>query len=475
MLLTKFSKVRAEKKVLSNFILRIAAVVCLFLQPANAVEAYDGILGKNDWLFYRYEFSDVKSTESVNVSLDLIQRFNRVLSAHHINMAVIMVPLKIRIYSEHLPESLKLDDYMESSYDRMIKVLKAGGVDTVDLNTSFMSASRRSDDSPLYYRLDSHWSPTGAMLAAKAVKAEIGANPVLTKALDATSDEGFNITYGKRKRSIGRDLINLLPPGSPSFSPEQVVQVSVSRVQPLNFDLLGNRPPSGLALLGSSYSKDWTGFVDGLRYELQRDVFSMGVGADQGSWVGMESYLRDDVFQKNFPKLLLWEIPERDMRAPPSYEFRDPRYRIDDTEWLLRASAWVQPTCKPSIVTFKVAQAGLAVKTSNQMADSLNAGPTTDGDFLELSFDKPLERLDYLSARVITSGSKNVIFEASGPGVKTRRFTVNLAGDDLAHALRTPLPSNGSGFTKVKILPGITNKFELQNLQVCRQPDGLLQ
>jgi alginate O-acetyltransferase complex protein AlgJ len=155
------------------------AVIFLFFRSANAVQDYNAILGKNDWLFYRYEFSDVKSTESVNVSLDLIQRFNKVLSAQNISMAVIMVPLKMRIYSEYLPESLKLDDYMEGSYDRMIKVLKAGGVNTVDLNTAFMIASRRFDDGPLYYRLDSHWSPTGAMLAAKVVKAEIGANPVL--------------------------------------------------------------------------------------------------------------------------------------------------------------------------------------------------------------------------------------------------------------------------------------------------------
>lgn len=471
----KFLRNFFERRSVFKLIICTVSVSSLFLQTTHASEAFDGILGKNDWLFYRYELSDVKSVESVNISLDLIQRLNKVLFANNINMAVIMVPLKMRIYSEHLPDSIKLDDYMAGSYDRMIKVLKGAGVNTVDLNTPFMKASRQSDDGPIYFRLDSHWSPTGAMLAANVVKAEIGANPVLKKALDATIEEGFNVNYGKRKRSIGRDLINLLPPGSPIFSPEQVAQVSISRVRPLNFDLLGNRPPSGLALLGSSYSKDWTGFADGLRYELQRDVFSMGVGADQGSWVGLESYLRDDVFQKNFPKLLFWEIPERDMRAPPSYEFRDPRYRIADTEWLLRVSAWVQSTCKPSIASVKMAKSGLAAKTSDLKASNLSAGPTTDSDYLELSFDKPLERLDYLSATAVTAGSKTLVFEASGSDVKTKRFTVNVAGDEFAHALRVPLPSNGAGYTKVKILPGITNKFELHNLEVCRQPEGLLQ
>ena len=77
-------------------------------------------------------------------------------------------------------------------------------------------------------------------------------------------------------------------------------------------------------------------------------------------------------------------------------------------------------------------------------------------------------------ARVITAGSKTLIMEGSGIGVTTRRFTLNVAGDDIAHALKTPLPSIGNGFTKVRIYPGKTQSFALQNLQICRQPEDLL-
>lgn len=466
-------KIRPKKGIF-NCLVPVLLVVPLFFPVAYAAMAYDGILGKNEWLFYRYELSDVTSVESTNVSLDLIQRFNKVLFANGVSMAVIMVPLKMRVYSEHLPESVKLNGYMAGNYDRMIKALGVGGVSAIDLNTSFIDSSKRTGDSPLYFRLDSHWSPTGSMLAAEVVKAEILANPVLKKAFDETPEEGFKVIYGKRRRSIGRDLINLLPPNSLTFAPEQVAHVGVSRAQPLKFDLLGNRAPVGLALLGSSYSKDWTGFADGLRYELQRDILSIGVGADQGSWVGMETFLRDDAFQTKAPKLLLWEIPERDMRAPPSYEFRDARYRVNDTEWLLRVSALVQSNCKPSTVKVKLVSVGLAANAVNLKEGDLRTGLTTDTDFVELSFDKPLERLDYLAARAVTAGSKTMIFEASGPGVTTRHLSINVPGDDVAHALKTPLTSNGSGFTKVKIYPGSSTAFVLQSLQVCRQPDGLL-
>ena len=79
---------------------------------------------------------------------------------------------------------------------------------------------------------------------------------------------------------------------------------------------MGNRSRVGLALLGSSYSKEWTGSADGLSDELQRNILSIGAGADQGSWVGLDSYLHDDAFQTKAPKLPLWEIPGPDMRHP---------------------------------------------------------------------------------------------------------------------------------------------------------------
>ena len=147
---------------------------------------------------------------------------------------------------------------------------------------------------------------------------------------------------------------------------------------------------------------------------------------------------------------------------------------MDNTEWLLRASAWVQATCKPSTVGAKMAGVGLAANAANLKSGGLASGATGDGDFVEINFDKPIEKLDYLMARATTAGSKTVTLEASGPGVATRRFMVTMAGDDAAHAFKTPLPSNGGGYAKVRIFPGKTNAFALQDLKICRQPDDLL-
>ncbi len=453
-----------------------ALLACALVLPVvHAEEPAPAIVGKNDWLFYRYELSDASDAAATDVSLDLIQRLNRVLSANGIRLVVVMVPLKMRIYAEHLPDSIKVNSYMSGNYARMSGVLQAAKVNVIDLNTAFLSSPKRSSDTPLFFRLDTHWTPSGAMLAAEAIKTGIDVTPALRSVLAATPEEAFKLTVGTRTRpSQARDLVEQLPRNSLAFAFEQVAPVSVSRARPPKEDLLGNRAPLGIALLGSSYSRDWTGFPDALRYVLQRDILAISVGADQGSWVGLESYLRDDAFQTNAPKMLIWEMPERDLRAPPDYQFRNARYVSNNTEWLLRTSAWVQTSCKPSTVTAKVAPVGLAAHAANLKAGGVATGLTNDRDFIELNFDKPLQQLDYLMAGVITDGSKTMILEGSGTGVATRRFSLNVAGDEAAHALRTPLPSNGNGFSKVRIYPGKNRSFAFQGLQVCRQPENIL-
>lgn len=464
-----------KKCSVKQFFSKVAVLGMSAMSVAHAAEPANGVIGKSEWLFYNYEISEASHAAATNVTLDLIQRFNKVLAANGVNLVVVMVPIKMRIYSEYLPDEVKISEYMAGNYGRMNKALQAVNVSTVDLNTAFVNSPKRNSDTPLFFRLDTHWTPTGAMLAAETIKAGIIANPALKAVLDATPEEPFKLAIANRKRpSKGRDLVDQLPKNTVTFAPEMVAQVNVTRTQPPKEDLLGNRVPIGLTLVGSSYSMEWTGFTDALRYALQRDILGVAVAADQGSWVGIESYLRDDAFQTKAPKMIVWEMPERDMRAPPDYKFRDARYISNNTEWLLRASAWVQASCKPSAVAARLTPAGLAASAGNLKGMKVATGPTNDGDFIEISFDKPVEKLDYLSALASTAGSKSVTLEASGPGVATRRFTMAVPGDEAAHAFKTPLPSAGAGFTKVRIFPGKSNAFVFENPQLCRQPEDIL-
>jgi len=53
----------------------------------------------------------------------------------------------------------------------------------------------------------------------------------------------------------------------------------------------------------------------------------------------MLAYLKDDSFKYNRPKILIWEIPERDMIAPPEYKYREARYQMKSNDWLEQALA----------------------------------------------------------------------------------------------------------------------------------------
>jgi alginate O-acetyltransferase complex protein AlgJ len=443
----------------------------VYMVPVHAGESL-GIVGKNDWLFLRSELLTPSEAEGNAETISLIARFNKVLASNGISMAVTMVPVKMRLYAEYLPDNIKLNDYMLSNYERMSKALQGAGVTVIDLNTPFLSSPLRDSDTPLFYRLDGHWNLVGAKFAADTVKASIDANPMLKKALDATPEVAYRMNVGKRKLpSKGGDVIALLPPNSGTFAPERYTPVSVIRTQEQNE---ANPVPSGITVQGSSYSQQWSGFVDALRFVLQRDILNVSVPADIGSWFGMESYLSSDAFQTNKPKMLIWERPEYTMRAPPNFKYHNPRYTSDNTEWLLRASAWVQGTCKASNITPKLMPVGLAAIATNLSDGSVVTGPTRENEFIEFNFDNPIKKLDYLVAKVTVTGSKSLVLESFAQGEAARRFTLNVVGDDAAHVLKTPLPSNSRGFTKLRIYPGKSQNFALQGLKICRQPEDIL-
>lgn len=437
--------------------------------PASFVG--QGFVGKNQWLFYRVEFSDAVDLAATNQTIDLIGRVNKLMERNGIAMAVTMVPLKMRIYSEYLPDDVKLNPYMEGNYDRMTKALRAAKVNMIDLNTPFLSSPKRNTDTPFFFRLDTHWSQTGAAYAAEIIRDDLNANPALKKVLNSIPEVKYSMTWSKQKiNGPVHDLIEKLPPGTPAVAEEMSLPFSVAREGVSTGGLLGDATTPAITLMGSSYSAPHHRLPDALRYTLQRDILAVSVEAIQGSWVGLESYLRDDSFQTSKPKLLIWEMPERDMRMPPNYKYRDDRYNSDNTEWLLRVAAWVQSSCTPSPVAAKLALSGLVTSDS----DNVTAGRTTDKSFIELNFSKPIEKLDYLSARVATNGSKKMILEASGDGVETRWFDYPVSGDGAEHAFRSPLPSYGKGYTKLRIFPGRSSAFVFKGLQVCRQPEDLL-
>jgi alginate O-acetyltransferase complex protein AlgJ len=328
------------KKRTFNKLIIAAAITNLL--GANAALAQDGstvVVGKNnDWLFTRYEFADPSDAADTQATMQLLQKANALFQSKGIALAVVIVPSKVRIHSDQLPADKPLDSYTAGKYDNIEKTLTADGVNVVNINKAFLASPHRSSDTPIFLRLDTHWSHTGSMLAAETIKASILANPKLAAALSSVPEEKFEANWSKAKvNQRARDLVRLMPSGT-SFPVEQAMSFKAVRVKESQAGLLGD-DSVGITVIGSSFSNKNTAYPDALRFVLQRELLDISIPVDQGPWVGMEAYLKDEAFKTRKPKLVIWEIPEREFRSPPNYKFRDARYQIDNNVWSDRLTA----------------------------------------------------------------------------------------------------------------------------------------
>ena len=104
------------------------------------------VIGKNGWLFYSNETLDSKWAPGTAETIDTIARFNRILADNDIALVVTMVPLKMRIYREQLPDASALGSYGEMHYAEALKALAARDVRTIDLNAAFLASPKRTGD-----------------------------------------------------------------------------------------------------------------------------------------------------------------------------------------------------------------------------------------------------------------------------------------------------------------------------------------
>jgi alginate O-acetyltransferase complex protein AlgJ len=319
------------------------AAVCLAVgATAQAADSAAVLFGKNnEWLFTPYEFAQQSDAADTSATIGLFEKANKLFERHGIALALVIVPSKVRIHADQLPTNKPLDSYTDGKYENSVKVLKASGVNVVNLNQAFLASPHRNSDTPLFLRLDTHWAPSGALLAAETIKATIEATPALKTAWSATPEVTYALEWNKKKMTTrARDLVRLLSPeDQKQFAPEQVLPFKVSRTAASQAGLQGAGEVVGITVIGSSYTNKNTGYPDAIRYVLQRDLLDISIQVDKGPWVGMEEYLKDEAFKTNKPKLIIWEIPERELRSPPNAKFRDARYQIDNNDWVNRISA----------------------------------------------------------------------------------------------------------------------------------------
>lgn len=443
------------------------------LACAGSVQAAESIaiVGKNDWLFVRHELVLESLDKQAQASFRLIEKLNHMLERRGVALALTIVPSKIETYAEHLPDDFKVSPYMKGFNEAAQKALRAGGVAVIDMKKSLREAALKDLDNPLFFRLDTHWTPSGALVAAQTVQLGIADNPVLKKALEAIPTAEYKLTWVKKtfKQSNIRDITNFLPAGAPVYPPEENRRFVVARAKPADTSLLGAAPTGEVALIGSSFSGDWTSFPDAMRFALQRPVLNFSINADAGPWAVVRGYLADDAFQVGKPKLIVWELPERTIGLGPNYQYRLPRYKMSSADWLLQVAALLEPDCQalPVRATVGGAGRGTALRTQDKVT-------TVAGDFIDIEFDKPVDVSGYLSASLVSDGAKQIDAEVFNNATLVRKFKLEVAGDDRAHTLKTPMSVGAGSATRLRLYPGAANAFSLKTPEVCRYQENWL-
>lgn len=258
------------------------------------------VVGANDWLFTTEEFEHPKDADKAEKRLlDLVAKVDGYLAEHNVKMIVALIPAKARIYPEHLGRH-DVPEARDPLYTRVHDAIAKEGIAVPDLMQLFITGK---NEAPLYLRLDTHWTPAGAALAAEKI-AEAAKNIKLEKSVFKTTAVEPASIEGDLEKYIKTGLLHSW------LAPEQDILATFKVEKESAGDLFADEVIP-VALIGTSYSAiDKWNSEGALKSALQADVLNLA-DEGQGPLEPMAKFLKDTDLSKTKIKLVVWEIPER--------------------------------------------------------------------------------------------------------------------------------------------------------------------
>ncbi|WP_347557280.1 cell division protein FtsQ [Robbsia sp. KACC 23696] len=263
------------------------------------------------WLFLRDELNVYADADRhLATRAATVVAVREALEARGIALLVAVVPDKSRIEPQHLcgldrPASLapRLGDWTRQ--------LNSAGVPVLDL-----SAALRGVPGDAFFRTDTHWTQDGAGAAAQAVARRIRTMDVTLGA----SKPGYRVVDAPPARRPG-DLVRLagLEELPPSWQPTPEIVASRQYIHEAQAaasadDLFGDTDLPDVAVIGTSYSTT-SDFVPQMALALGTGI---GNFAHEGAKFGgaAHTYFASPAFAQTPPKLVVWELDERDLQSP---------------------------------------------------------------------------------------------------------------------------------------------------------------
>lgn len=276
------------------------------------------LVNGSNWFFYKPAFRYMTeswpnaNSPDNNIAAAIIS-YRDELRQRGIHMLVLIAPNKSSIYPEMLAERCSARRLMNESTQEVIRKLNESGVHYVDLFEVYAQAKCTASNNLCYYSSqDSHWSPEGIWVAAKATA---------DKLLELGWIEKGGVSYSLREFVFERhgDIVKMMqvPQIERAITPERIECLQV--FQTLNGQSYNDDANSPLLIIGDSFLRVYqddepksAGFIAALAYELQLPITSLVYDGGASTLVRQRLYTKP-VLLKN-KKVLIWEFVERDIR-----------------------------------------------------------------------------------------------------------------------------------------------------------------
>ena len=242
--------------------------------------------------------------------------FRDQLAARGIRLIVMPAPNKESVYPEQLVRrAAHLRSTLSEPTDSLIRKLRAAGVDVVNLFELYgheRRAASPADVPPLYLAQDSHWSPAGLALAARAV-----ADRLVARGWVAPGGVRYHTRLAPTERR--GDVVRMLqvPQIEARLAPERVPCVQV--IDSDSGRPYQDRADAEILVMGDSFLRIFqqdepgaAGFIAHLAHELRQPVASIVNDGSASTLVRQDLYRRPVLLQHK--KVVIWEFVERDIR-----------------------------------------------------------------------------------------------------------------------------------------------------------------
>ncbi len=266
--------------------------------------------GRDGWLFPAWEDIREPNTAELRQVSDLVADAITMIRGAGIAVAIVLIPMRARIYPEKLPDNFRMASATAERYATLLARWRGAGALMPDLASRF-AALRRSQNETVFFSADNHWKPVAAYAAAEEV-----ARLAAPLGLPAVARGGTRLGEWGTLTMRDNDLAGLLPPAEARrYQPERYRVRALPQAS--GGLLVEDDAANDVAVLGNSFVLPGFGFTPALSQALNRPVTLFVRAGNFGHWRILTEYLGGGLFRANRPKLLVWELLEGDMVHPP--------------------------------------------------------------------------------------------------------------------------------------------------------------